>query len=308
MNLATTTSVLARQQRPSPAAAVFRRPLALTAAAVIVAFVLVAVAAPLLAPPQAGRNPYLIRSAGFAIEPHPPGPGHPFGTTENQFDIFYGIVWGARTTYGVTLSVIGASVLTGLVLGSMSGYFGGAIDEVVMRLTDIFLAFPGLVLAVVIIALLGKGLDKVIMAIAVVNWPTYARLMRGEILAVKERDFISAALATGANDVRVILRHVVPNAFFPFFVYSTLDMGNVVITSAALSFLGLGTEIGYADWGQLIALSRRWIMGSPGHAFLFWYTIVYPAATITLFVLAWNILGDAIRDVLDPRARSTRKA
>ena len=308
MNLATTLAAPIHRPRPSAVHAVFLRPPALVAAAVIVAFIIVAVAAPFLAPPLAGRDPYLIRSAGFAIEPHPPGPGHPFGTTENQFDLFYGIVWGARTVYGVTLSVISASVLTGLVLGSVSGYFGGAIDEVVMRLTDIFLAFPGLVLAVVIIALLGKGLDKVIMAIAIVNWPTYARLMRGEILAVKEREFVSAALATGASDLRVILRHVIPNAFFPFFVYSSLDMGNVVITSAALSFLGLGTEIGYADWGQLIALSRRWILGSPGQAFLYWYTIVYPAAAITLFVLAWNILGDAIRDVLDPRARARRKA
>ena len=308
MNLATAPALPARRWRPSPVRGVSRRPLALVAVGVIVTFILVAVAAPLLAPPRAGRNPYLIRSAGFAIEPRPPGPGHPFGTTENQFDLFYGIVWGARTVYVVTLSVIGASILTGLVLGSVSGYFGGAIDEVVMRLTDIFLAFPGLVLAVVIIALLGKGLDKVIAAIAIVNWPTYARLMRGEILAVKEREFVSAARAMGASDLRVILRHVVPNAFFPFLVYSSLDMGNVVITSAALSFLGLGTEIGYADWGQLVALSRRWILGSPGQAFLFWYTIVYPAAAITLFVLAWNILGDAIRDVLDPRTRGSRKA
>ena len=282
--------------------------MALAAVSILAGFLLVAAAAPLLAPPSAGRDPYLIPTAGFDIDPHPPSKGHPFGTTENQFDLYYGMVWGARTVFKVTIGVIGASILAGLVLGCLAGYFGGRVDELVMRLTDIFLAFPGLVLAVVIVALLGKGLDKVVIAIAAVNWPTYARLMRGEILVVKEREFVSAARALGAGDLRIVLRHIIPSAFFPFLVYSSLDMGNVVIVSSALSFLGLGTEIGYADWGQLIALSRRWILGAPGHALQFWYTIAYPAAVITLFVLAWNILGDAARDVLDPRLRSRRAA
>jgi peptide/nickel transport system permease protein len=303
-----TIAAVTLRSRPSGLRLVFSRPIALAAASILAGFVLVAIAAPLLAPPHTARDPYLIPTAGFDIDPHPPSPGHPFGTTENQFDLYYGIVWGARTVFKITLGVIGASILIGLVLGCVAGYFGGPIDEVVMRLTDIFLAFPGLVLAVVIVALLGKGLDKIVIAIAAVNWPTYARLMRGQILVVKEREFVSAARALGASDLRIVLRHLVPSAFFPFFVYGSLDMGNVVIVSAALSFLGLGTEIGYADWGQLIALSRRWILGSPGHALQFWYTIAYPAAVITLFVLAWNILGDAVRDVLDPRTRGSRRA
>jgi peptide/nickel transport system permease protein len=302
------TAAPSERRRPSIVWVVFSRPVALTAASVIAAFVLLAVSAPLLAPSRTGRDPYLIPTVGFEMAPHPPSVGHPFGTTEDQFDLYYGIVWGTRTVFKVTLTVIGASVLIGLVLGSVAGYCGGLVDEAVMRFTDIFLAFPGLVLAVVIVALLGKGLDKVVLAIAAVNWPTYARLMRGETLTVKGEEFVTAARTMGASDLRIILRHIVPNAFFPFFVYGSLDMGNVVITSAALSFLGLGTEIGYADWGQLIALSRRWILGSPGHAFQFWYTIIYPAAAITLFVLAWNILGDAIRDVLDPRMRGSREA
>lgn len=302
--LATAAAAAPPAHRQMPVAQrVLTRPVAFTAAAVIAGFVALALFAPLLAPSRPGRDPYLIPTTGFAIEPHPPGPGHPFGTTEDQFDLYYGITWGARTVFKVTLSVIGASILIGLLLGSVAGYWGGLIDEALMRFTDVFLAFPGLVLAVVIVALLGKGLDKVILAIAAVNWPTYSRLMRGEILAVRGREFVAAARIVGAGDLRIILRHIIPNAFFPFFVYSSLDMGNVVITSAALSFLGLGTEVGYADWGQLIALSRRWILGSPGHAFEYWYTILYPAAAITLFVLSWNILGDAIRDVLDPRMR-----
>lgn len=296
------------RNRALPLRLVFSRPIALAAASVLAGFMLVAIAAPLLAPPRASRDPYLIPTAGFEIDPHPPSARHPFGTTENQFDLYYGIVWGARTVFKITFGVIGVSILIGLALGCVAGYFGGPIDEVVMRLTDVFLAFPGLVLAVVIVALLGKGLDKIVIAIAAVNWPTYARLMRGQILVIKEWEFVSAARALGASDLRIILRHLVPSAFFPFFVYSSLDMGNVVIVSAALSFLGLGTEIGYADWGQLIALSRRWILGSPGHALQFWYTIAYPAAVITLFVLAWNVLGDAVRDVLDPRLRGSRKA
>ncbi len=280
------------------------RPLSLTATVVVIAFLIVAALAPFLAHPRPGRDPYLIPTAGFDVEPRPPGAAHPFGTTENQFDLYYGLVWGTRTTFKISLIVIGVSVLVGLVLGGAAGYYGGLIDEILMRITDIFLAFPGLVLAVVIVAILGKGLEKVIIAIAAVNWPNYARLMRGEILGVKEREFVEAARALGAGNLRLIARHVVPNAIFPFLVFGSLDMGNVVIVSAALSFLGLGTELGYADWGQLIAFSRRWILGAPGHAFQYWYTIIFPAVAITLFVLAWNILGDALRDVLDPKVRS----
>jgi len=279
------------------------RPLARIAVWTVILFALVATAAPILAPPTPGRDPYLIPTTGFEIEPHPPNSLHPFGTTENQFDLYYGIVWGARTAFKVTLSIVGLSLLVGFVLGGVSGYYGGLVDEIVMRITDVFLAFPGLVLAIVIVAVLGKGLDKIILAIGVVNWPIYARLVRGEVLSLIEREFVSASRALGGSNLRIILRHIMPNAVFPFFVYGSLDMGNIVIVSAALSFLGLGTEIGYADWGQLIALSRKWILGQPGHAFVFWYTVVFPAAAITLFVLCWNILGDAIRDLADPKLR-----
>lgn len=267
-------------------------------------FALVAAAAPIVAPPPAFRDPYQIPTSSFAIEPQPPDAAHPLGTTENQFDLYYGIVWGARSAFKVTLSIVGVSLALGLVLGTVAGYYGGAIDEVVMRVTDVFLAFPSLILAVVIVAVLVKGIDKVILAISAVNWPIYARLVRGEVLSLTGREFVTASRALGGSDIRIMLRHVVPNAMFPFLVYGSLDMGNIVIVSAALSFLGLGTEIGYADWGQLIALSRKWILGAPGHAFVYWYTVVFPAVAITGFVLGWNILGDAIRDRADPRLRT----
>jgi peptide/nickel transport system permease protein len=297
-------AVAALLRRPSPAVRGLRaRALARVAAWTVTCFAALAAAAPIAAPPAALRDPYLIPTAGFEIRPHPPSALHPFGTTENQFDLYYGIVWGTRTAFKVTLSVVGLSLALGFVAGGAAGYYGGVVDEIVMRITDIFLAFPGLVLAVVIVAVLGKGLDKIILAIGAVNWPIYARLVRGEVLSLAEREFVTASRALGGSSLRIILRHVMPNAVFPFLVYGSLDIGNVVIVSAALSFLGLGTEIGYADWGQLIALSRKWILGEPGHAFEFWYTVVFPAVAITLFVLGWNILGDAIRDLADPRLR-----
>lgn len=283
-----------------------RNPLSITGFTVIAFFVIVATLAPLLAPPTPGtRDPYLIPHEGFAPDPKPPHPGHPLGTTFRQYDIYYGIVWGTRTAFRVALVVLTISIAIGLTLGSLAGYYGGRLDEVVMRITDIFLAFPGLVLAVVVTAVLGKGLDKVMIAIALVGWPLYARLLRGDILSVKQRDYVDAARAAGANDFRIIFRHVIPNAIYPFLIVAAFDMGVIVLVAAALSFLGLGAEIGYADWGQLINMSRNSILGVPGDPFIYWYTVVFPGIVIFLFVLGWNLLGDAFRDILDPRLRGS---
>ncbi|HXF82940.1 MAG TPA: ABC transporter permease [bacterium] len=281
-----------------------KNPLSVVGFSIIVFFVAVAVLAPILAPPPpTSRNAYLIPQEGFGSDPRPPGPRHPFGTTEGQYDLYYGIVWGTRTAFRVSITVIAISVAVGLVLGGLAGYYGGRLDEVIMRLTDVFLAFPGLVLAVVVVAVLGRSLDNVMIAIAVVNWPTYARLLRGDILGIRSRDFVEAARALGASDVRIIFRHIIPNAIYPFLVFGSLDVGLIVITAAALSFLGLGAEVGYADWGMLINLSRNWILGAPGNPFAYWYVVVFPGAAIFLFVLGWNLLGDAFRDILDPRLR-----
>ncbi|MDR5682982.1 MAG: ABC transporter permease [Armatimonadota bacterium] len=281
-----------------------RNPLSIAGLVLVCFFVLVAILAPVLAPPPEGwRNPYQIPNETFAPDPRPPRPGYPFGTTSEQYDLYYGVVWGTRTAFRVSLTVIAISVAVGLVIGGLAGYRGGLVDEVFMRITDVFLAFPGLILAVVIVAILGKGLDKVLMALALVSWPTYTRLLRGEILSAKERDFVEAARALGASDFRVFFRHVLPNTIYPVVVYGSLDMGSVVISAAALSFLGLGAEVGYADWGQLINLSRPWIIGAPGNALQYWYTLVYPGLAISLFVLGWNLLGDAFRDIMDPKLR-----
>ncbi|MBI3998729.1 MAG: ABC transporter permease [Armatimonadetes bacterium] len=281
-----------------------KNPLSVVGFSLIVLFVAIAVLAPILAPPPpTSRDPYLIPQEGFGAIPRPPRSGHPFGTTERQYDLYYGIVWGTRTALRVSIIVIAIAAVIGVVLGGLAGYYGGRIDEVIMRVTDVFLAFPGLVLAVTVVAVLGRSLDNIMIAIAIVHWPTYARLLRGDILTVRGRDYVEAARAAGAGDLRIILRHVIPNAIYPFMVLSSLDMGLIVIIAAALSFLGLGAEVGYADWGMLINLSRDWIVGSPGNPFAYWYVLIFPGAAIFLFVLGWNLLGDAFRDILDPRLR-----
>ncbi|TMI71253.1 MAG: ABC transporter permease [Bacillati bacterium ANGP1] len=283
-----------------------RNPLSIAGFVIVIGFVSVAALAPVLASPQPGtRDPYLIPHEGFLPDPQPPRLGHPLGTTGRQYDIFYGLVWGTRTAFRVAAVVVTISIVVGLVLGSIAGYYGKRLDEVIMRVTDIFLAFPSLVLAVVITAVLGKGLDKVMIAIAAVGWPVYARLLRGEILSVKQRDYVEAARAAGAGDLRIIAQHVIPNTIYPFLVYAAFDTGVIVLVAAALSFLGLGAEIGYADWGQLINMSRSWILGLPGNPFVYWYTVVFPGIVIFLFVLGWNLLGDAFRDILDPRLRGS---
>ncbi len=283
-----------------------RNPLSITGFTIIVLFVSIAILAPVLAPPTPGtRDPYLIPHEGFAPDPMPPRAGHPLGTTGNQYDLYYGMVWGTRTAFRVALVVVAISVAIGMTLGSLAGFYGGKADEFIMRVTDVFLAFPGLVLAVVVTAVLGKGLDKVMFAIAVVGWPTYTRLLRGDILSVKQRDYVEAARAMGGGDLRIISHHVIPNAIYPVLVVAAFDMGFIVLVAAALSFLGLGAEVGYADWGQLINMSRSWILGVPGNTFIYWYTVVFPGTAVFLFVLGWNLLGDAFRDILDPRLRGS---
>src|SRR5438132_5414841 len=247
-----------------------------------------------------------VQTYALPIYPRPPSPGHPFGTTEEQFDLYYGVIWGARTAFVVALTVVASAVGVALLLGSLSGFYCGWIDEIVMRVTDIFLAFPGLILAVVIVAVLGQNVRNAVIAIAAVEWPTYTRLLRGEFLRVRDMEYVQAARALGSGDLRIIARHVIPNTVYPLLILASLSLGGIVITFAALSFLGLGAPPGYADWGQLISLSHNWIAGIPGHALEFWYTLIVPGVAIFLFVLGWNLLGDAFRDIFDPRLQGSR--
>lgn len=281
-----------------------RKPMSLAGFGLIGGFMLIAVMAPVLAPPEANsRDAYLIPQDGYSPDPVRPSKEHIFGTTEQQYDLYYGMVWGTRTAFRVALSVVTVALFIGILLGGTAGFYGGWVDEIIMRFTDVMLAFPDLVLAVVIVSVRGPGLGNVMIAVTIVSWPSYARLLRGEVLTLKERDFIQAARALGASDMRILFRHIIPNAIYPLLVVASLSMGRLVITAAALSFLGLGAPAGYADWGQLISLSRNWILGSAGNPFEYWHTVFIPGFTIFLFVLGWNLLGDAVRDILDPHQR-----
>jgi peptide/nickel transport system permease protein len=281
-----------------------RKPMSLLGFGLIAFFLAVAAAAPVIAPPEQGsRDTYIIPQSGYSPDPVRPSKEHLFGTTEQQYDLFYGMVWGTRTAFRVAMQVVLVSVLVGVLLGGAAGFYGGWIDELLMRFTDIILAFPDIVLAVVIVAIRGPSLDNVMLAVTAVSWPSYARLMRGDVLSVKERDFVHAAKALGASDARILFRHIIPNSIYPVLVVASLSMGRIVITAAALSFLGLGAPVGYADWGQLISLSRNWILGSSGNPFEYWHTVFIPGTAIFLFVLGWNLLGDAARDILDPRQK-----
>ncbi len=227
---------------------------------------------------------------------------HPFGMIDGR-DIMYGIVWGTRTAFRIGLIVTFFGTLIGLIVGSIAGYYGGWIDELLMRITDVFLSIPFLVAAIVLTTFLGTGLDKVMIAMIVFGWMGTARLIRGNILQVKEEQYILAAKALGVRDFLIIMRHVIPNTIFPVVIQASMRMGSLVITAAALSFLGLGAPTGYADWGSILNYSRDWILGAQGEAFKYWFALTYPGIAMVLFVLAWNLLGDALRDTFDPRLR-----
>lgn len=279
-----------------------RNPVSLLGVVILLAFVLIAIFAPLLAPPQSFQlSPYDTPRAGFLATPQPPSRDAIFGTTQGQYDIFYGVVWGTRTAFKIGLGVVAISVLIGTVVGAVAAYYGGLAEEILMRIVDVFMAVPFLIAAMVLTALLGKGIWPITIALTTFGWMSYARIVRSEILRIREMDYIHAARSYGASDLRLIVLHILPNAMFPVLVLATMATGSMVLSASALSFLGVGTEEGYADWGQFIAYSRNWIVGQPGNPFQFWYTLAFPGAAVFLFVLSWNLVGDALRDMLDPR-------
>ena len=284
-----------------------RNPVSIAGTFIVLFFVIVAVLAPVLAPPPIPSEPYQIPRDGFEAQPHAPSVQHPFGTTQGQYDIYYGVVWGTRTAFEIGLIVTGTTVLIGGILGAVSAYAGGWIDEVIQRIVEIVLAFPfllaALTMATVLAPKIHNGLVTGMVALIAFGWPGYARLIRGDVLSVKQRDFGLAARSVGALNRRILFRHIIPNAMYSLLVVASLDIGTYVLTFAALSFLGIGAGEGYADWGQLLSYARNWI---PDLA-RYWYIVVYPGAALVLFVLGWNLIGDALRDALDPRMREMRK-
>jgi len=353
-----------------------RSPLSLVGVVIIVFFAIVAASAPIIAPKPAWdltkiSDPFMIPRATWFSMPVAPSSAYPFGLTVDNYDIYYGCIWGTITAFRVGITVVALSLLIGLTVGILAGYYGGLVDEVLMRFTDIIFAFPGLVLAIVFVSVLpntmtfgvayflpiialvlslitisnlafsraritslrsmlwlvsavvaivlsvavlenylpnvGFGLsfgklDKVLIALTLVGWPGYTRVIRGEVLRTRTEDYVEAAKASGSSDIRIMLRHIVPNAIYPILILASLDIGGVVLTAAALSFLGIGAPPNYADWGQLVQRSQGYITQA-GALGLYWYIWVIPGAFVFVFCLGWNLLGDAIRDILDPTLR-----
>jgi peptide/nickel transport system permease protein len=243
---------------------------------------------------------------GFSTQPQPPSDEHPFGTTTAQYDIFYGVIWGTRTAFKVGIFITFFALLIGLSVGSISAYYGGWIDEGMMRIVEVFQAFPFLLAAIALASILraspalsayGQGTVPAMIAIIVFGWMGYARLVRADILSVKQREYVWAARSLGASDFRIVSRHVLPNSIYPVLVVASLNIGTYVLTFAALAFFGLGVPPGYADWGQMMSSARQRMPSLAED----WYIVVFPGIAIVLFSLAWNLIGDTVRDLLDPR-------
>lgn len=224
-----------------------------------------------------------------------PSADHPFGTDESGRDNFSRVIYGARITIPIALGVIAVASAFGVAVGAVSGYAGGWTDEALMRFVDVVLAFPSIVLAMAITAALGPGLPHAMLAIILVGWAEYSRLMRGQILAAKSNDYVLAARALGGSAGRVLLRHVLPNAFAPAVVKATLDIGNAIILIAALSFIGLGAVPPAPEWGAMIAAGQS--------KFEYWWVATFPGLAILSVVLGFNFLGDGLQDILNPRLR-----
>jgi len=306
--------------------------LSLIGVAIIVFFILIALLAPLLAPPVPGQDPYICPYDGpldpgwVNPPPYPPGPEHLFGTMDG-FDIYYGCIWGARIAFYIGLLTILVEVIVGLFVGSIAGYYGGLIDDVLMQVTDIFFAFPSILLAMIVIVVLPSewslnlglfsislalsDLEKLAFSMAVAGWPFYTRLIRGEIIKVKSEDYVEAAKAIGCSSARITTRHILPNAIYPLLIMVFLDFGGVTLIAATLSFLGFGLGPqegyinwnGYAEWGTMISGSRNYLFAYQQEPFKWIFTFLYPFLFIFAFVLGWSLVGDALRNILDPTLR-----
>jgi len=266
-----------------------RSPLTLAGLILVALFVLIALTAPWLALQDPLAQDLAHRLTG-------PSPSHPFGLDSLGRDVYSRVLYGARISVVTGVAVVSAATAAGIAAGTAAGWLGGWWDEGLMRLTDMFLAFPSLILAMAISAILRPSLTNALIAIAITSWPTYARLTRAQVLTLRTRDYVEAARAEGAPDRVIIARHLIPNALAPLFVQATLNVGSIILTSAGLSFIGFGAQPPTPEWGLMVSEGRRFLMDQ-------WWIATFPALAILLLVLGFNLLGDGVRDVLDPRLR-----
>lgn len=262
---------------------------AMVGVALLAVVVLVAILAHELAP----YDPYDLDVMGkFA----PPSAAHLMGTDDLGRDIFSRVVVGTRISFQVAAEVLLIAASIGLVLGGLAGYWGGWVDEAIMRLADIFLAFPSFLLAMAVVAALGPGIGNAILAIGVAWWPRYARLLRAQVLIVRARPFVEAARSLGAGDLRIMVRHVLPNCLAPLIIQVTMDAGAAILTTAGLSFVGLGAVPPMAEWGSMVAQGRAYVTN-------YWWVPTFPGLAIAVTVAGYMFLGDGLRDLWDPQLR-----
>lgn len=263
---------------------------ALTGAVVLTVLVLVALLAPVLSP----ADPLEVRPERRL---QPPSRAHPFGTDELGRDVLSRVLYGARLSLTVGLISVGVAVAGGVSLGLAAGYLGGWVDTLLMRVVDVLLAFPGMLLAIVVAGTLGPGLRNVMLAVGIFGVPVYARVVRASTLAAREQEYVEALRALGASDLRIVLGHILPNVSAPIIVLATVGVATSILSAAGLSFVGLGAQPPTPEWGAMLSQARPYL----GHE---WWLATFPGAAIMVTVLAINLVGDGLRDVLDPRLRT----
>ena len=263
-------------------------PLNLVGLLVVLSIMLLAVIGPYI-------TPYAPTVPDYTAMLSAPTRAHLLGTDQIGYDLFSRILAGARFSIGTAMGVLALAVAIGLPLGAVAGFMGGWIDEIIMRVTDMFLAFPVLILALAIAATLGAGLTSAVIALAVGYWPWYTRLLRGQVLSLKNREYVEAARALGASNRAIMWRHILPNAFSPIIIELSQDMGYAILNIAALSFIGLGAQPPSPEWGAMIVAGRDFLRTA-------WWTCAFPGLAITVAVLGFNFVGDGLRDALDPRS------
>lgn len=248
-----------------------------------------------LVAPIAAPYPPLQGDAAQALAP--PSTSHLFGTDATGFDIFSRILYGARLDLGIAFGAVAIALVVGSLFGALAGYLGRWTDEAIMRVQDMLSAFPSFILAMGVVAALGPSLLNLILAIALVNVPVYARLLRSSILSVRERQFVTAAKAVGASRLRILFVHIIPNAIAPVFVQSTLQAGYAILEAAGLSFIGLGVRVPTAEWGVMINMGFQYVVSGQ------WWITFFPGMAIAVTVMGFNLIGDGLKDVLDPSRR-----